>query len=70
VGVYLKFAHCVVVGMSMCSGFGFIQFERAGDARRAVLGEQGSYMNGLMLGMFACRRPFLLFFIVVAFDLI
>ena len=32
-------------------GFGFVQFEREEDARKAQEGENGTKLNGLVLGM-------------------
>lgn len=32
-------------------GFGFVQFEKEEDAQKAQIGENGTKLNGLVLGM-------------------
>ena len=44
---------CFLTGVSIHTrGFGFVQFEREEDARKAQEGENGTKLNGLVLGMF------------------
>ena len=41
-----------VIGCSVLRGYGFVQYLKEDDARKAVSGENGRMMHGAMMGMF------------------